>query len=289
MKVLVTGSEGMLGQALMKVLPEAGFEVEGTDIRSDKNRADITSDSQIISLINQQKPDIVIHAAAFTDVDASEQDPAKASYVNGIGTKNVAVGCKESDAFCVYISTDFIFDGNRTIPYTEKDLTGPLNAYGRSKLEGENFISEILTRSLIIRSSWLFGEGGKNFVDTIINKAIEEKYLRVVDDQRGSPTYTMDLAHAIVRVLPQDRESITKTLHISNSGFCTWFEFAREILDVKALKDGVLEAAASSEIGSLAIRPKMSILDNSKLKSLYGDIMPSWQDALRRYITREER
>lgn len=286
----------MLGQAFMRSLSSRKIMAEGADIQSEANAVDITSIGNTVDLLNRISPDIVIHAAAYTDVDGCELNPDKAYLVNGEGTKNVAEACKGVNAFLIYISTDFVFDGTKKTPYTEEDKPNPINIYGKSKLMGEDFVKEILDNYLIIRTSWLFGKGGKNFVDTIIAKAKTEKKLKVVDDQMGSPTYIVDLADTIVDLQLTTYGSPPgggpylqlKTLNITNSGSCSWYEFAKETLKVKGMGEVILEPATSEEIIRPARRPKMSALDNSGFVKVYGRELPSWQDALHRHCAERD-
>ena len=285
-KVLVTGSQGMLGRALMESLSHREVTSYGVDLRDPDHRLDITKKDEVSDLINRLRPDVVIHTAAYTDVDGCERDPDRAYRVNSEGTKNLAAACKSSGVFLVYISTDFVFDGKKTAPYTEEDLPKPVNIYGESKLRGENFVKEILSHYLIIRTSWLFGEGGKNFVDTILANAAIDKKLKVVSDQCGSPTYTVDLAEAIT-----DLALITDTLkicvlNVTNLGSCTWHEFAEEILLAKGIDDVIVFPIISDELDRPAKRPHMSILDDSAFEQTLLEKLPRWQDALRRYLDR---
>lgn len=287
MRVLVTGSKGMLGSTLYDRLLKHDIEVIGTDIRAGKNSLDITKPDASIDLIKQVRPDVVIHAAAYTDVDGCELNIKDAYLVNSEGTRNIVNACKQTGAFLIYISTDFIFEGNKAVPYIEDDTPSPVNIYGRSKLQGEERVRQLLERHLIIRTSWLFGENGKNFVDAIINKAKTAKSIEVVDDQRGSPTYAADLSNAIIDLLSLSFDLYPLTLNITNSGSCTWYEFAKEIVRIKGIKDANVEPISSDQIKRSAKRPKMSILDNGRFIKVFGSALPSWQDALLRYICKK--
>jgi len=285
-KALVTGSEGMLGSALMRALPSAGILSEGTDIRSKVNKANIANKEEIKNVVAAIKPDIIIHAAAYTDVDGCEIDPEKADSINADGTKNISEASKDIDAFLIYISTDFVFDGTKDKPYTEKDLTAPINVYGKSKLKGENFIRDIINTHLVIRTSWLFGSGGRNFVDTIIQKASTEHILKVVDDQKGTPTYVEDLALAISGLISQNAiTQVLGVLNITNSGACSWHEFAREIIREKGLEPVSIEPIKSKDIERKAKRPEYSVLDNKLFAEVCGKKLPSWQNGLSRYLS----
>lgn len=288
-RILIIGSEGMLGSALLSSFKGPDIEVIGTDIRAEKNPLDITKPDDTTDFIKQVRPDVVIHVAAYTDVDGCELNLNDAYLINSEGTKNIANACKQIGAFLIYISTDFVFDGNKAMPYIEDDVPSPISIYGRSKLQGEQRVRQLLEQYLIIRTSWLFGESGKNFVDTIIKKAESGEPLRVVDDQRGSPTYAKDLADAIVAILLTAHDVKLTTLHITNSGSCTWYDFAKEIIRGKGMKGVNVEPVSSDQIKRPAKRPKMSILDNTRFIKASGGSLPSWQDALARYLSSEER
>jgi len=288
-RILIIGSEGMLGSALLSSFKGPDIEVIGTDIRAEKNPLDITKPDDTTDFIKQVRPDVVIHVAAYTDVDGCELNLNDAYLINSEGTKNIANACKQIGAFLIYISTDFVFDGNKAMPYIEDDVPSPISIYGRSKLQGEQRVRQLLERYLIIRTSWLFGESGKNFVDTIIKKAESGEPLRVVDDQRGSPTYAKDLADAIVAILLTAHDVKLTTLHITNSGSCTWYDFAKEIIRGKGMKGVNVEPVSSDQIKRPAKRPKMCILDNTRFIKASGGSLPSWQDALARYLSSEER
>jgi dTDP-4-dehydrorhamnose reductase len=284
-KILVTGSEGMLGKALMESLKANGIQAIGIDIKSAENSLDITDYEKTKVFIGDIKPDTVIHTAAFTDVDMCEESPEKAYAVNARGAENITRAVKDLKAFLIYISTDYVFDGKNNTPYTEEDTPNPISVYGKTKLEGENFIRNALSDYLIIRTSWLFGKGGKNFVDTIINKAQTTKTLKVVNDQTGSPTYAFDLAEAIRTLLVANRNlQFTAVLNITNQGACTWYEFAKEIIKLKGIKGVDIVPIQSSESSRPAKRPGMSILDCSKYKKLINKPLPLWQNALERYL-----
>ena len=253
-------------------------------------KCDITDKKSISKAILEIKPDIVIHSAAYTDVDGCELNKARAYKVNSEATQNVASACKESGLALIYISTDFVFDGKKRSPYTEEDKTGPLSIYGDSKLKGEAAVSQALEKYFILRTSWLYGRYGKNFVDTILAKAKTEKVLKVVDDQAGSPTYTKDLAIAIHKLLniffTQYAQHNTQygTYHVSNSGSVSWYEYAKEIVKLAGLKAGVVPIS-SEELARPARRPAMSILDNSKFIRLTGYEMRGWESALKDYLS----
>lgn len=281
----------MLGIDLSREL-QLDYEVYGIDIIHGPRatvrgfqEADITDRNSISSVIKKIRPGIVIHAAAWKDVDDCEFDKKKAYAINAEAVKNVAQASKEIGATLVYISTDFVFNGKKKNPYKETDRADPISIYGASKLKGEKAVKKILKRYFIIRTSWLYGKYGKNFVDTIISNARTEKILKVADDQVGSPTYTKDLAKAIRMLLKDSVQPSYGIYHITNSGSVSWYEYAKEIL--KLSKSGTkVRAISSDELDRPARRPGMSILDNSKFVKLTGYKMRSWKRALKEYLER---
>ncbi|MDB4349462.1 dTDP-4-dehydrorhamnose reductase [Omnitrophica bacterium] len=298
MKILITGSNGMLGRALCSVFAKDGsYNVTGLDLSRKPSpdikddfyeTCDITDTARLFKIVKQREPDLIIHAAAFTDVDECESNPDKAETVNGLGARCVAEAAVEINAGLIYISTDFVFDGEKRSPYTEDDTPNPLGVYGSSKLNGEKSVEEIMEnkRFFIIRTSWLFGEGGKNFIDAILKKAKEEKKLRVVTDQFGSPTYTLDLAGAIMRMLSVygKKDDIYGTYHITNSDDCSWYRLAQKALELARLYEVDLIPIVSEELDRPAVRPAMSILDNRRYIKLFGEPLRRWDKALEEYI-----
>ena len=246
-------------------------------------KGDITDKDNIAGIVNRIRPDVVIHAAAMTNVDECELDRDKAYKINFLGVKNVALACKASDAVLIYISTDFVFDGKSKTPYKETDACGPLSVYGDSKLKGEEAVREELQKYFILRTSWLYGEYGKNFVDTIIAKAKTEKVLKVVNDQVGSPTYTKDLSRAIHALLGKIEVQDSGVYHVSNSGSTSWYEYAKEILRLAAIKTEV-KAISSQDLNRPARRPAMSVMDSSKFSEFTGYKFRDWKEALKEYI-----
>ncbi len=292
-KILIIGSSGMLGVDLSQCLYR-DHKVFGADIVSRSSFAvrgfyklDITKKQGVSAVIKNLNPDVIIHAAAWTDVDGCELDEKKAYRINSDGTKNVALACKAVDATLIYISTDFVFDGKRKNPYKETDRTNPLNTYADSKLKGEAAVKKILKKYFILRTGWLYGRYGKNFVDTILKIAKKEKVLRVVDDQIGSPTYTEDLAEAIHRLIDKCQSvKVSKcygVYHVSNSGSVSWHDYAKEILKL-AKSQTKITPISSKELDRPAKRPKMSVLDNSKFIRYTGHRMRDWQEALKEYV-----
>ena len=269
----MTGSDGMLGHDISKVFNDVdliGFTLRDFDI-IDRDRT--------LSVIKQAHPDYLIHAAAYTDVEGSEDDPERAYLVNGIGTRNVTMACEEIGCPILYMSTDYVFDGTKNEPYDEWDKTNPINRYGVSKLLGEQFVSSLTNRFYIVRTSWLYGKKGKNFVDTICRLLMEKKELDVVDDQTGSPTYTFDLARKL-------RDLIGKgygTYHVTNSSHCSWYEFASEIAAIKG-SGTRLNPVTSAKFGLRAQRPAFSVLNSTMMKLEGLDEPRAWREALRDYL-----
>jgi dTDP-4-dehydrorhamnose reductase len=296
MKILITGSSGMLGTELCEVLGKEN-EIVAVDVTGPQTsaagprafyEASVTDAEKMKEIFDKEKPDMVIHAAAFTDVDGCEKDPDRAYEVNVKGTRNIVEAAAKNDVPTVYISTDFVFDGeDRNIPYREDDKCGPLSVYGKTKYEAEKALGNDLSRYAIVRTSWLFGKNGKNFVNTIIAKSKKEKRLSVVDDQVGSPTYATDLAGALARLVDTGIEA-KEIFHVSNSGSCSWFEFARQVLsDIRADEDISVEPITAARLGRPAKRPRFSVLDNGKFEKKTGHKMRPWQDALKDYIDNE--
>ena len=276
MKVLVTGVKGQLGYDVMAELAKRKIEAIGVDI----DEMDITDKTSVEKVIGEAAPDAVVHCAAYTAVDAAEDNEALCRRVNADGTRNIAEVCKKLDCKMVYISTDYVFDGQGTRPWEPDDERHPLNVYGQTKYEGELAVQENLSKYFIVRIAWVFGKNGKNFVKTMLKLAETHDKLTVVNDQFGSPTYTYDLARLLVDMIQTDKYGI---YHATNEGICTWYEFACEIFRQAGVKIEVTPVPAS-EYPAKAKRPENSRLDKSKLTENGFERLPSWQDALRRYI-----
>jgi dTDP-4-dehydrorhamnose reductase len=276
MKILVTGAAGMLGSDLMVRLNGA-HEPVGVDIRE----FDVLKLDDVRKALIDIKPDWVVHCAAYTNVDGCEKDPGKAMSVNGDGAGNVARACWEVGAKLAYISTDYVYDGKKDEPYAETDPVGPLNVYGESKLRGERLATETLPNALIIRTSWLFGHNGPNFVEAILKRAGEVDELSVVDDQVGSPTYTEDLADGIVRLIEAGAEGI---VHLSNEGTCSWYDYAVEMLRLAGMDNVGVKRITTEELARPALRPAYSALSKRKYTELTGHALRDWKDALAAYM-----
>jgi dTDP-4-dehydrorhamnose reductase len=275
MRLLVTGSRGQLGLALQAAGPARGHEIVGVDLPE----LDITDPVAVRAAVMHVRPDAIVNCAAYTAVDAAEGDEGRALAVNGAAVVGLAAAANEAGASLVQISTDFVFDGGSTQPYREDDPPHPLSAYGRTKLAGER-AAERARRHLIVRTAWLFGDGA-NFVAAIRRQLdAGTATLRVVDDQRGSPTWSNDLAQALLRLLEGGVEGIC---HVVNAGNATWFEFAREIVQQLGAEVEVVPIT-TAEAARAAPRPRFSVLDASRLREVLGGDLPSWQDALARFL-----
>ncbi|MDO9045729.1 MAG: dTDP-4-dehydrorhamnose reductase [Methanobacteriaceae archaeon] len=275
MKVLIIGSEGMLGHDLVEIL-SAENEISTTTI----DTLDITDIEKTIETVKNINPDVVVHAAAFTDVDGSETNADLAYKVNVLGTRNVAVACSEVDAALVYICTDYVFDGTKGSSYYEYDQTNPLGVYGKTKHQGEVCIRDILNKFYIVRTSWLYGFHGPNFITTMLKLAEKMDSISVVADQIGSPTYTVDLATAISELIKKPAYGI---YHITNGDHCSWYEYAQEIFENAGI-DIELNPVSTEEFGSPAPRPKYSVLENYNWKMEGFPKIRSYKKALRKYM-----
>ncbi len=276
MKVLIIGSEGMLGHDLVDILSVEN-EISTTTI----DTLDITDINKTIETVKNINPDIIVHAAAFTDVDGSETNQDIAYKVNVLGTRNVAVACREVDASMVYICTDYVFDGTKGSSYYEYDQTNPLSVYGRTKHLGEVCIHDILNKFYIVRTSWLYGFHGPNFITTMLKLAEKMDSISVVSDQIGSPTYTVDLAAAISELI---KKPAYGTYHITNSDHCSWYEYAQEIFEIAGI-DIEINPVSTEEFGSPAPRPKYSVLENYNWKMEGFPKIRSYKEALREYMS----
>jgi dTDP-4-dehydrorhamnose reductase len=270
--ILVVGANGMLGRDLMALLGDRG---QGIDIGD----MDITSLESVLQVVGCLKPDVVINCAAYTDVDGCESNTDTAMAVNGEGVGYLALACRSNGALLVQVSTDYVFDGGKGAPYREDDAPHPLSVYGESKLAGE-MNAAVCPEHLIVRTQWLYGVHGKNFVETMLRLGREKDLLTVVDDQIGSPTWTVDLARAIIALIESGCRGI---YHAANAEYCSWNDFAKAIFDEAELKVAV-RPMTTVELNRPARRPLYSTLDCTKLIVDAGFHPPVWRDALREYM-----
>lgn len=275
-KIIVTGCNGQLGRAVNKLYAgDNTYEFINTDV----GELDITNIDQVMTFAREVKPYAIINCAAHTAVDACESEGDKAYKINAIGARNLSIAASETDAKLVHISTDYVFDGKGSRPYTEFDPTGPQGMYGLTKLAGENFVRDFADRYFIIRTAWLYGDG-KNFVKTMLKLSETHDKVRVVRDQVGSPTSADELAKAIAYLLPTENYGL---FHGTCEGDCSWSEFAEEIFRLAGKKTAV-EAITTEEYGAAAARPAYSILDNYMFRLTSDFVFADWHDAIKEYM-----
>jgi dTDP-4-dehydrorhamnose reductase len=276
MKILVTGYNGQLGYDVVRLGLELGLDMIGTT----SSDLDITHEQSVYELVYQTKPDAIIHCAAYTAVDLAEDDKDKCWQVNVEGTKYLAKAAKAVNAKLLYISTDYVFDGEGTQPFLESDKPNPKGYYGLTKFEGEKVVQTFLEKSFIVRISWVFGLNGKNFIKTMLQLSETRDHLNVVNDQVGSPTYTWDLAHLLIDMIQTNKYGI---YHASNEGSCNWAEFSQEIFR-QAGKSVHVKGVSTDEYPTRAVRPLNSRMSKQKLIDNGFDSLPNWQDAVARYL-----
>lgn len=277
MRILIFGATGMLGKALLRQFK--ADEVIGLG----RGDADLRIPEQVQQQVNQAQPDWIILSAAYTDVDGCELNPQLAYNVNTYGAANVAQAAAKARAKLIFVSTDYVFDGTKTSPYESTDPRNPINSYGKSKADAETRILQILPAACIVRTSWLFGAGGKCFPDTILKLAATRPQIEVVNDQRGCPTYTDDLANAMVQLSHANAQGI---IHCTNVGDCTWFEFAGEILRQAGVANAV-RPTTSDRFVRPAPRPRYSVLSPASLAA-FGISMRPWQETLSDYFRQRQ-
>lgn len=276
MKIVVTGYKGQLGYDVVNEANGRGIEAVGVDI----DEMDITDAAQVESVIKEGTYDAVVHCAAWTAVDKAEDMPEVCRKVNAEGTKNIASVCKTLDIPMMYFSTDYVFDGKGETPWMEYDERHPLNVYGQTKYEGELEV-ERLKKHFIIRIAWVFGKNGNNFIKTMLRLGKQNGKVSVVNDQVGSPTYTFDLAKLVVDMIQTEEFGI---YHATNEGICSWYEFACEIFKQAGMNDVEVTPVDSSAFPAKATRPSNSRMNKTELDQHGFDRLPSWQDALSRYL-----
>ncbi len=280
MKVLVTGAKGQLGYDVVKELNKRNHEAIGVG----SDMMDITDMASVEKIFKETKVDAVVHCAAYTSVDEAEDNKELCMKVNVEGTKNIAKACKKIDAKMIYISTDYVFDGEGEKPWEPEDECAPLNVYGRSKYEGELAVEKYLDKYFIVRIAWVFGINGKNFVKTMLNLGETKDEINVVNDQFGSPTYTYDLSRLLVDMLETEKYG---KYHATNEGVCTWYEFAKEIFRQADMRVNV-NPVTSDMFCARAKRPHNSKMAKGKLDEQGFIRLPDWRDALTRYLKNQK-
>lgn len=279
MKILVTGAEGQLGKALLQEGNKIGYEMVGCS----HQKMDVTNLLEVEKVIAKERPDGVIHCAAWTNVEQAEVERDRCWSVNCEGTAHIATLCQKFHIPLMYISTDYVFCGDGDVPWNEHDERKPVNYYGKTKCQGEQIV-EKLQKHFIVRTSWVFGESENNFVEKILKRASQSNEIQVVHDQIGSPTYTIDLARMCLRMIVTESYG---TYHVTNEGYCSWYEYAKEIVRQTGIPVLVVPVG-SDQYQTKACRPKNSRLGHKELIRNGFSILPSWKDALRRYIERKE-
>lgn len=277
MKVLVTGVKGQLGYDVVRELQSRGHEAIGVDIEE----MDITDETAVSRVMEETAPEAVIHCSAFTAVDRAEEEQELCYKVNVEGTENIAKMCQKLGCKMLYLSTDYIFSGEGQRPWEPEDTPSPLNAYGQSKYQGEVALRQYVDKYFIVRISWVFGINGNNFIKTMLRLGKENGAVKVVDDQIGSPTYTFDLAKLLVDMIETEQYG---AYHATNEGICSWYEFAKEIFQEANMKEVTVIPVSSEEFPVKAKRPKNSRMSKEKLVQNGFSLLPSWQDAVKRYI-----
>lgn len=276
MKVMVTGATGQLGYDIMRELKRRDIEAVGLGSKD----CDITNASEVVHIIDTVKPDAVIHCAGYTAVDKAEEESEKCQLINVDGTHNIALACKKPGIKLLYVSTDYVFDGEGTEPWKPEDECDPINQYGLSKYLGEQEVVQLLEKYFIVRISWVFGINGRNFVKSVLTRAKTCKALNVVSDQIGSPTYTVDIAKVMVDMIFTDEYGI---YNVTNEGFCSWYEFACEIFQRMGQEVSVTPIS-SKTFAAKAKRPNNSRMDKSKLEEHGFSKLPHWKNALSRFL-----
>lgn len=275
-KILVTGANGQLGRCLQDVAKD--FPDYDFHFKSSKD-LDITAEKQINNLFSQEKFDYCINCAAYTAVDKAESDKENAYLVNAQAVKYLAVACQANNTILIHISTDFVFDGTKSTPYTENDLPNPINVYGASKLKGEQYVQQIVKKYFIIRTSWVYSEYGHNFVKTMLRLGGERDEINVVNDQIGSPTYAGDLAEAILKIISH-KATDYGIYHYSNKGAISWYDFAKTIFEIKGM-DLKLKPISSETYPTPAKRPTFSVMDKAKIKQILQINIWDWKERLK--------
>ena len=282
MRVMITGASGMTGAELARQSRAKGWIVTALT----HSELDVAELPSVEDAAGRAHPDVIFNAAAYTAVDAAEDSAENAMAVNGTGAGNVALAARYNDALMIHISTDYVFDGESSLPYKPDDATHPVNVYGESKLAGEIAVRDECHNHIIVRTSWVYSHEGKNFVRTMLKSAGEGRPLRVVHDQRGCPTSSEDLAAALIKAAEASRErSITGTFHFCNAGITTWFDLAREIFAIRKI-DAHLEPISSDEFAAKAKRPRSSVLDCTSFVTTFGVEPRPWQAALKDTMAR---
>lgn len=293
MKILITGAKGQLGNEIIDIINSGSAEIGSISeniknskiIALDINELDITKLDDVRNIIGKYNPDVVINCAAATNVDNCESNEDVAFKINALGPRNLAIISEEIGAKLVQVSTDYVFSGEGNSPLKEYELTAPTSVYGKTKLLGEKYVSEFSSKYFIVRTAWLYGYIGHNFVYTIMRVGKEKESINVVNDQRGNPTHANDLAYHILKLIETDEYGV---YHCTGKGECTWYDFAKKIMELNKLNCKV-NPCTSNEYKTPAKRPAYSSLDNMMLRNTVGDEMREWDEALRSFVKNREK
>ena len=293
MKILITGSKGQLGNELQRIIKDGYSEIGqvSENIKNsevfplDIDELDITKLEDVKTVLNEIKPDVVINCAAATNVDGCESNQDLAFKINAIGPRNLAMVCEEIGAKLVQVSTDYVFSGKGDTPLTEFDMPAPYSVYGKTKLKGEEYVREFSSKYYIVRTAWLYGYVGKNFVYTMMRLGAEKEALTVVNDQRGNPTHANDLAHHILKLIETEEYGV---YHCTGKGECTWYDFASLIMELSG-RSCKVTPVTSEQYKTPAKRPEYSSLDNMMLRCTVGDEMRDWKEALKSFMSNVEK
>lgn len=281
MVVLVTGASGQLGQAIQFI---AKNHSDINFMFCSSSQLDITNKENCLAVFQKTKPDYCINSAAYTAVDKAELEQEKAELINVFGARNIAESCEEFDTKLIHISTDFVFDGSNSNPYSENQIPNPKGVYGQTKLDGEKAIQQVFSKYYIIRTSWVYSQFGNNFMKTMLRLASERTDISVVNDQIGTPTNAVDLAEAIVQIISNNKQQTIINnygiYNFSNEGQCSWYDFAKIIFEINNISID-LNAISTEQFPTLAQRPKYSVLDKSKIKSTFGITIKTWHESLK--------
>lgn len=284
MNVLVTGANGQLGNEMRLMAQNSSYHYIFTDVEE----LDITDFNAILQTVKEKEIQIIVNCAAYTNVDKAENDFDIANALNNIAVGRLANVAKAQNATLIHISTDYVFNGNNHIPYTEDDITDPIGVYGKTKLAGEETIKKVGCNYIILRTAWLYSKWGNNFVKTMQKLTLEKDSLSVIFDQIGSPTYAKDLAHAISLIIERNMLNQQGIYHYSNEGVCSWFDFAKEICELSGHNCNITPIH-SQEYPSKVTRPHYSVLDKTKFKETFGIPVPYWKDSLKKCINELKR
>lgn len=288
MKILITGAKGQLGTQLLNILKKGKSEIGNLNIAYknaeiigiDMDDLDISNLNQVKEYLNIARPDVIINSAAYTNVDGCEANIDLAFKANTIGPRNLAIASEEIGAKLIHISTDYVFSGSGLVPYKEYDLTNPQSVYGKTKLQGEDYVKQFSSKHFIVRTAWLYGYNGNNFVKTIMKAAKEKGELDVVDDQRGNPTNAEDLAHHLLKLALSEEYGV---YHCTGEGECSWYDFAVKIVELSRI-NCIVNPIKSDKLNRAAKRPTFSSLDNMMLRCTIGNEMRKWENALEAFI-----